>query len=1173
MSTPFNVPAPIFKFTSAQQVAYEATLGVNHPAYTFELTDTVDAGKIFVSRNGLNVAFSVNPVSNSTATLVHNVVGGGTSTGVISASFGISNDPTTVSDTYVNLVQVTGNGTWSNDASLTTITANNLLEIDGSITITNNVSFTTLNMSSLASLVGTTTISACASLVNFTIGSSTLNQSGLITVSNCGNLQSFTANHAHMPSPSGLTMNTDIGLTSINLPNAITSGAINVSGCTNLTTLSAPNLTNPTIGGLCSSSSSVAISSLSFPAATTCNITLGSPGGSTSYPNLTSISLPLATSGTLLIGINNGNESMLLPVLTSVNLNSMINGDVAFAMRTNTGNFQSLSSISFPALVNSPNYFLISGPNFQALTTINLPSYTGTTALDFKIIGTFPNLTTLNVPLLTKFGGPTNYSASGTAIAFIAHSLTSFSLPSVTSINTVGVGCTITSNALNSVNLSSLTSLIGPIVFTGNGTASSGSSCNISSLVSSGASIQITGLGCTSIDLGALASFAGLTITSNPFLSSVNVANLTSSNSAINISSNPLLSSVSMPALATLNNLITVSSNASLSTLSVGAPSGVNISLAAATGPVTLNATTSVTANIRTISSATGQQWGLSITCGTGSVTIPTLISINSVFSPTSNGSPAINIVAPITTLSLPNCTGLGGYGNTGPVIAINSAALTTISLPSLTTLVGQDSLGRTKAFNFNISNASLINSVDLSSFTTMTNLMDMIIQGSASVTSGSACNIGALVNAPSPITINQTGCTSLDIHSLTSCYSLAVTNNPFMAAFSIPSLTTTTNGGVTITACNGGGAMVIGTTPTGNLTYNGVLTITSNVGTTSITVGDVSHTNVINGVSITANTSCATVTCNITSSNNSNVTIAGGVPGVSVGVLTAIDLSRLVTVGISGVISVTGNYSTVDLRSLTSYGSGGATNQSLNLSQLGNCNFSALASIGCTTSVLPGGFGFVTPTSLAIDCLSFSNNNTTTTTIAMDALVSTQGGIAICSSANIAGTLRMSACTSISFNSLDTINGGLIICGGVGGAAVLVARMDVLNTVNVPSLKHVNGNIEICALDSASVPTTSTTLTNPLLATVSFPALLSCGHCFIRNSALSVASVRAIIQRLAFMDGVNAGTTAWSSKTLNLSGGTSAGLAAAVTADPTTQAAYTLLTTSPRSNTIVMNA
>ena len=139
-----------------------------------------------------------------------------------------------------------------------------------------------------------------------------------------------------------------------------------------------------------------------------------------------------------------------------------------------------------------------------------------------------------------------------------------------------------------------------------------------------------------------------------------------------------------------------------------------------------------------------------------------------------------------------------------------------------------------------------------------------------------------------------------------------------------------------------------------------------------------------------------------------------------------------------------------------------------------------------------------------------------------------------------INGTLTLTASTL-----LTSVN--LSVLTYIGGTAVI--SLTTVTTLNLASLQYVGSSAAItaAALINFSLPAIITLnstfqITAANLVTFSFGSTLLKvgGNVTITNAKLDVTSVNSILVSLAALDGTG-GTTAYSSKTVNLSGGTSA--------------------------------
>lgn len=182
--------------------------------------------------------------------------------------------------------------------------------------------------------------------------------------------------------------------------------------------------------------------------------------------------------------------------------------------------------------------------------------------------------------------------------------------------------------------------------------------------------------------------------------------------------------------------------------------------------------------------------------------------------------------------------------------------------------------------------------------------------------------------------------------------------------------------------------------------------------------------------------------------------------------------------------------------------------------------------------------------TSLTMTNLTTIGNNINIiaplTTLSLPALVSSVGNSSTLNSLTTLSLPNYTTCTNSfipSFNSLVTLSlpafTTMVGIFSPSGAAALV-------TVSLPAIVSMSSTVAVTPA--------------PNLANFSFGSTLKSigGNVTLTSCALTQASVDSVLVSLAALDGTN-GTTAWSSKTVDLSGGTSSapsatGLAAKVT-------------------------
>jgi hypothetical protein len=292
---------------------------------------------------------------------------------------------------------------------------------------------------------------------------------------------------------------------------------------------------SPTFSAIKNFTAAVGVVIINFPDVVFCdgNIIAG-------IPTLKSISFPLLhtiTGGT-------GIDIFGCPLLSSVNLNSLITSGGQVAVNTASS---VLKSLSFPSLVssltsldisNNPALTSFSAPlwqgsgnfmasNSSALPSISLPACIGTN--DFKVDGCTA-LTSLSVPLLQNTN-VTNISNTG---------LKTLSMPQLIS----------TGDVTNFDNNPSLTSILLPQFQVFGFTAS----------ISGNAVL-------TSISMPMFnVSSSDLTISNNTLLPSISFPNLQQLQASLFIESNSALTSISLISLTLVGTNISADSNAALTT-------------------------------------------------------------------------------------------------------------------------------------------------------------------------------------------------------------------------------------------------------------------------------------------------------------------------------------------------------------------------------------------------------------------------------------------------------------------------------------------------------------------------------------------------------------------------------------------------------------------------------
>lgn len=254
-----------------------------------------------------------------------------------------------------------------------------------------------------------------------------------------------------------------------------------------------------------------------------------------------------------------------------------------------------------------------------------------------------------------------------------------------------------------------------------------------------------------------------------------------------------------------------------------------------------------------------------------------------------------------------------------------------------------------------------------------------------------------------------------------------------------------------------------------------------------------------------------------------------GGITITSATSLTTINLSNLLNS--LGAISGTANaLTTLTLTNLQLiYG-----NYSLTANALTSLSMPALVNIGLSTGIPVAG--------------NFSPVGALLATVSMPSLVSVNGTF----------SPTLAALTSLTLTNLQTVTGAL----GLTAAALTTLSLPALTTLGA-------GFAPVCALATTVTLTLLANITGAVaasfaaLTTLSFPAIVSVsttwtitaanlvtfslgstlksigGNFTMTGMKLDQASVDGILVSLAALDGTN-GTTAYSSKTINLSGGTS---------------------------------
>lgn len=169
----------------------------------------------------------------------------------------------------------------------------------------------------------------------------------------------------------------------------------------------------------------------------------------------------------------------------------------------------------------------------------------------------------------------------------------------------------------------------------------------------------------------------------------------------------------------------------------------------------------------------------------------------------------------------------------------------------------------------------------------------------------------------------------------------------------------------------------------------------------------------------------------------------------------------------------------------------------------------------------------------------------------------------------NVGGTFNpntMAALTTFSFPSLVTV-----------GATFNPGTMASLTTLSFPALATIAGMFNPSAMAALTTINLSamTSYGSTILVTTGFGAITTVtlgtvgtlksvgGNVTVTGQAMSQASVDSILVLLASLDGTS-GTTAWSSKTVNLSGGTSSA--------PSATGLIAKTTLQGRSNTVTTN-
>ncbi len=294
--------------------------------------------------------------------------------------------------------------------------------------------------------------------------------------------------------------------------------------------------------------------------------------------------------------------------------------------------------------------------------------------------------------------------------------------------------------------------------------------------------------------------------------------------------------------------------------------------------------------------------------------------------------------------------------------------------------------------------------------------------------------------------------------------------------------------------------------------------------------------------------------------------------------VLTSVSVPNLQYIGstIAGMAAAT----TIDMTSLVTFGGITSTMNSLtswtltNLQTItGNVNttLNALTTLSCPALTSINGTFFLSSsgmTTLSMPLLASVNAGITLSIASVTSLnlnsLSTVAGSWNTTNMSGLSTLSLPALTSISSSFFIGTNATsvslplLTTCGsGLGGTSTTATSLNLnsLQNVLVGSLALTYSALTSLSLPAiVSIATFFQMLTPTALTTFSMGSTLKSigGNFTITGAALNQASVDGILVSLAELDGTN-GTTAWSSKTVNLSGGTSAtpsatGLAAKAT-------------------------
>ena len=544
----------------------------------------------------------------------------------------------------------------------------------------------------------------------------------------------------------------------------------------------------------------------------------------------------------------------------------------------------------------------------------------------------------------------------------------------------------------------------------------------------------------------------------------------------------------------------------------------------------------------------------LTVTSATSLTTLslPVLTSILGAFSVTANS---------LTTLTLTDLQNVNG------AYAITANVLTSLSLPALTNIGG--------AFT---STLESLTSLSMPSLTTVTgsfyptadSLTSMSLPALATI-SGALTPVGAALatlSMPSLTTISLSFSPTLPMLTTLTLTNLATIGGAFSPVFadlvslSLPALTSV--GGLfspNMASCTSVSLPLL-TTINSNFTLNNSL-ISSvsapsliSISTLSLTLPALTSLTLTNLTSMTGG--CVCIMASLTTFSLPAVVTCGALLNITGASLTTISMPSLTNA--AGTTFTTGALTSLTLTNLATVGA----NISWTVGGLTSLSLPALTSVG-------GAFGFSAPS-----CTSFSCPSLLTIGGAIG------GGITL--NANSYVTIAMGALTSIgttlyiSSTALTTLT--LTSLQTTGGATTIIASS--LTSVALPALVSSPGLTITCAAATTLTLTALQTVTGAAtwqlnaLVSLSLPALLTITSTFIIVAAnmttfsfnsgllriggnvtmtgmkLTQASVDGILVSLANLNGTG-GTTAYSSLTVNLSGGTSStpsatGLAAKAT-------------------------